>query len=106
MSNMGNIFKANEKMDTSSSTTQKHKIFVAEPMNNKAVTAIAGIGSVAERKLKEHGITSASILFGYFLIFEKDQTKFIELLETKGNISAHNARRAYETLNEWCLFNF
>lgn len=38
-----------------SSTSQKHKDFVAEPMGEKSVMALAGIGEVLGRRLEEKG---------------------------------------------------
>lgn len=38
-----------------SSTSQKHKDFVAEPMGEKAVNALAGIGEVLGKRLEDKG---------------------------------------------------
>lgn len=38
-----------------SSTSQKHKDFVAEPMGEKSVNALAGIGEVLGKRLEDKG---------------------------------------------------
>lgn len=38
-----------------SSTSQKHRNFVAEPMGNKPVTDLAGVGEVLGSRLESQG---------------------------------------------------
>lgn len=55
------------------STSQKHRTFVAEPMGEKKVTELAGIGPALGGRLTEKGYSKASTVLGKFLIFRKDE---------------------------------
>lgn len=53
-----------------SSTSQKHRNFVQEPMGEKAVTELAGIGEVLGGRLKDHGFDMVFIFFLRFQLSE------------------------------------
>lgn len=46
-----------------SSTSQKHRNFVAEPMGEKSVTDLAGVGEVLGKRLETAGFDKVCILF-------------------------------------------
>ena len=51
-----------------STTSQKHRNFVAEPMNEKPVTDLAGIGEVLGKRLQNKGFDKVSQIscYNYF----------------------------------------
>lgn len=57
-----------------SSTSQKHRDFVAEPMGEKSVMALAGIGEVLGKRLEDKGfdrVISFSFNMGVFFFLRK-----------------------------------
>ena len=55
-----------------STTSQKHRNFVAEPMNEKPVTDLAGIGEVLGKRLQNKGFdkVSQTSCHTYFKVIE------------------------------------
>ena len=52
---------AQKKTSKMSTTSQKHRNFVAEPMNEKPVTDLAGIGEVLGKRLQSKGFDKVRI---------------------------------------------
>ncbi|KAJ8984971.1 hypothetical protein NQ317_007841 [Molorchus minor] len=55
-----------------SSTSQKHRNFVAEPMGDKPVTDLAGVGGVLGERLVSAGFDKAYVVLGQFLVLKKE----------------------------------
>merc|ERR1712243_198360 len=62
------------------STSMKHRNFLSEPMGEKCVSQIAGIGEVYKKRLHEAGYDLAYVLFGQFLLLKKDHEGCYECL--------------------------
>uniref|UniRef100_A0A8C0LBH0 Barrier-to-autointegration factor n=1 Tax=Canis lupus dingo TaxID=286419 RepID=A0A8C0LBH0_CANLU len=80
-------------------TSQKHRDFVAEPMGQKPVGSLAGIGEVLGKKLEERGLDKASVVLGQFLVLKKDEDLFREWLKDTCGANAKQSRDAPES--EW-----
>ncbi|CAD5123041.1 DgyrCDS11421 [Dimorphilus gyrociliatus] len=85
-----------------SSTSQKHRNFVAEPMGEKEVTELAGIGEKFGERLREKGYDTAYTVLGQFLIMKKDEDCFKEWLKDTCGANAKYQNDCYQCLKDWC----
>ncbi|XP_039259682.1 barrier-to-autointegration factor B-like [Styela clava] len=84
-----------------SSTSQKHRNFVGEPMGDKCVTDVAGIGKVYGQKLCDKGFDKAYVLLGQFLLLKKDEEMFRDWLLTEIKMRDRDAINCASCLKEW-----
>ncbi|XP_030036231.2 barrier-to-autointegration factor [Manduca sexta] len=85
-----------------SSTSQKHRNFVAEPMGEKPVTELAGIGPVLGKRLETAGFDKAYIVLGQYLVLKKDRELFQELMKDVCSASSKQSGDCYQCLKDWC----
>lgn len=85
-----------------SSTSQKHRNFVSEPMMEKPVKELAGIGEVLSGRLAEKGFDKAYVVLGQFLLLKKNQELFMEWLKETCGANAKQSLDCYNCLREWC----
>ncbi|XP_074087132.1 barrier-to-autointegration factor [Macrotis lagotis] len=83
-------------------TSQKHRDFVAEPMGEKPVASLAGIGEVLGKKLEDKGFDKAYVVLGQFLVLKKDEDLFREWLKDTCGANAKQSRDCFCCLREWC----
>ncbi|XP_074503366.1 barrier-to-autointegration factor-like [Sebastes fasciatus] len=83
-------------------TTQKHREFVKEPMGNKSVTFLPGIGKVLGRRLEQQGFEQANTVLGQHLVRNKDRESFPQWLMSTSGANSRQARLCYDCLGEWC----
>ncbi|CAK9798342.1 Barrier-to-autointegration factor B [Anthophora quadrimaculata] len=85
-----------------SSTSQKHKNFVAEPMGDKPVTDLAGVGEVLGRRLEAAGFDKAYVVLGQFLVLKKNKELFQEWMKDACSANAKQSNDCYGCLSDWC----
>ncbi|XP_068457949.1 lysophosphatidylserine lipase ABHD12 isoform X4 [Clinocottus analis] len=85
-----------------SSTTQKHRDFVSEPMGEKPVTVLSGIGETLGEKLRQQGFDKAYVVLGQFLLLKKDCEMFSEWLKDASGANSRQASVCTQCLKEWC----
>ncbi|XP_073714562.1 barrier-to-autointegration factor-like isoform X2 [Misgurnus anguillicaudatus] len=82
-------------------TSQKHRSFCSEPMGDKSVYALPGIGPVLGGRLEKIGIRTAKDVLGRFLILGMDEWKFKSWLRDSCGANAKHQRDCYNCLREW-----
>lgn len=85
-----------------SSTSQKHRNFVAEPMGDKPVFELAGIGQVLGDRLTDKGFDKAFIVLGQFLLLRKDKELFSDWLKDTIQANKKQANDCCQCLSDWC----
>lgn len=84
------------------STSQKHRNFVSEPMGEEKVTKLGGIGPVYGGRLQEKGFDKAYVVLGQFLLLKKDKEMFLEWIQEACQPKKNRAEECYHCLKEWC----
>ena len=84
------------------SDTQKHEDFVSEPMRDKSVIKIPGIGPAAAGHMTRMGYSKAYKVLGQFLVLEKNEEKFCDWLMGVSGGNAGNKKACYNALKIFC----
>jgi len=83
-------------------STKKYHTFVGEPLRNKPVTSLAGIGEDIGRRLVANGFDKAYVVLGQFLILKKNKGLFIDWIKDTAGANNKQANDCYTALREWC----
>lgn len=84
-----------------SSTSQKHRNFVSEPMGDKVVKDLAGIGETLGGRLEGQGFDKAYTVLGQFLVLKKNEEYFVDWLKDTCKANSKQAGDCYNCLKEW-----
>lgn len=90
---------------TAMTTSLKHRRFCSEPMGDKLVYELPGIGPVLGGRLQNRGIIRARDVLGRFLVLNKDEWKFKNWLRDSCRANAKQQRDCYNCLREWTSNN-
>ena len=85
-----------------STTSQKHRNFVAEPMGDKGVTDLAGIGGTLGKRFECKGFDKAHVVLGQFLLLKKNKELFVEWTRDLTGANSKQAADCFQCLNDWC----
>ncbi|XP_065369211.1 barrier-to-autointegration factor-like [Calliphora vicina] len=83
-------------------TSKKHRDFVSDPMGEKPVTDLAGIGTILGDRLNEAGFNKANAVLGQYLVLQRNEYRFTEWIQTTCNANSKQAKDCFNCLNEWC----
>jgi len=86
-------------------TSQKYRNFQGEPIGEKEVTCVAGIGDVLGGRLVEKGYDKAYVLLGQFLVLKKDKELFSDWLHEACNANAKQSKDCADCLAEYVKEN-
>jgi hypothetical protein len=87
---------------SNATTSQKHRNFVAEPMGQKPVTDLAGIGDVLGKRLESMGFDKAYAVLGQFLLLKMNKDLFIEWIKDLVGADTKQSADCYQCLSDWC----
>ena len=85
-----------------STTSKKHRDFINEPMMQKRVSKLAGIGPVLGRRLEEKGFEKAYDVLGRFLELKKDKKRFMDWIKDTCGANEKQGSDCYNCIKEWC----
>ncbi|XP_060081629.1 barrier-to-autointegration factor A-like [Ylistrum balloti] len=85
-----------------STTSKKHRNFVAEPMGEKPVTDLSGIGETLGSRLASQGFDKAYVVLGQFLVLKKEEELFCDWLKEVCEANKKQCGDCYTCLKEWC----
>jgi len=90
-------YEKSSKMETA-----KNRNFVNEPMGNKDVTEVSGVGPITGKRMVRKKFSKAWMLFGQFLLLKKNAPDFCFWLETTFSMQERDANQCCQCFSQWC----
>ncbi|XP_039761750.1 barrier-to-autointegration factor-like isoform X2 [Pararge aegeria] len=78
--------------------SKKHRDFVSEPIGDKHVTELAGVGAVIGRRMEKAG---ASMVLGHYLAEREDPHRFQQWMKENYHASSKQSEDCYNCLKDW-----
>lgn len=83
-------------------TSQKLRNFVSEPIGDKLVSELPGIGEALGQRLQRKGYATAYNVLGQYLLLNKQEELFIDWMKMTSGANSKQAADCYAALHEWC----
>ncbi|GJQ78796.1 hypothetical protein Trydic_g2638 [Trypoxylus dichotomus] len=84
-----------------SSTSKKHRDFVREPIGNKCVHDLPGIGGAYGHRLNNSGYGSARQVVGQYLVQGGSEPAFRDFLRSEGGVNNKSSGDCYRAVRDW-----
>ncbi|XP_022329506.2 barrier-to-autointegration factor-like [Crassostrea virginica] len=95
-------FRGTKNVTNKVMRTRKRELFAREPLGEKSVQQMAGIGKQQAEKLKDEGYEKAYQILGMFLQCNKEEEKFKSWLKTTCGANKKQQSDCFLCLQEWC----
>ncbi|XP_008216412.1 barrier-to-autointegration factor-like [Nasonia vitripennis] len=82
-------------------TSQKHRDFTSEPMRNKSVNALPGVGGVLGERLKTSGYSKAKNVLGEYLVRDENKASFQGWMKDQVGANQKQSGDTYNSLQEY-----
>ncbi|VEL15538.1 unnamed protein product [Protopolystoma xenopodis] len=83
------------------STSQKHRDFLSEPIGEKSVFELPGIGAKLGERLESKGFKYAYVVLGQFLLINRDEELFKEWLKDICGANSKQSNDCFTALQQW-----
>ncbi|XP_060584059.1 barrier-to-autointegration factor-like [Ruditapes philippinarum] len=84
-------------------TTAKAQSFMSEPMGNKPLTAVGGIGTIFAQRLADKGFICAAQLYVHFLDMKRNEVHFKNWFYQVTAADPHFQNLCYYSMNGYYL---
>ena len=88
-----------------SKESKKNQKLACEPLKDKKLVDLGGIGKMHAMDLKKRGFNDAAAVVGQFMAYNRNDDKFKEFIKRKGNANNGEAANCLQGVKGWCKNN-